>query len=311
MVDQQTAIFLRSTHREPSQGDLDQAVGQATRVRVSELVFRDGVGRFELRFDICEPAKVRAFQAALRIEPTDAHLMSSPTHQIECFTGESLIARIDMVATYVLRWPDRWQADAAIVNADAVADFFASQGDHTVRQALDESRGRATTQARQRAIWEQSWTAATPQGLSPFMAELEAERYASVHTIRDRAIGALAQTHETRDAQILALLRWYGHSLGPWSGYPIAETVPEYLLEAFGNDAVIGAIQRDDLSRHQLEGAARFLCRGVHPQHRPRRRTRIPPEVRQRLWSHLESSGDTSKLLRAKRFLTPDDHSSS
>jgi hypothetical protein len=133
---------------------------------------------------------------------------------------------------------------------------------------------------------------------------LSSQRYAPDTSERDRALRILATAYPSTDLQIVALFGWYGHSLGPWSGYPSDEVVPEYLLEAFSHDEVLAAVRRASLTASQLEGAARFFCRWSYDPVRKKKANPplLPADVRQKLWAYVKSTGDEDKIRQAQRI---------
>jgi hypothetical protein len=151
--------------------------------------------------------------------------------------------------------------------------------------------------------WARSWEAATPAGLGPLVDGLLWERFAPESPARDRALRVLAETHPTAEAQVLALLGWLGHGMGPWDGFTASEEVPVYLLEALPRDAVIAAVRRGGLTVNQLERAARFVCRWVPGRGWRKKRATVPEDVRETLWTHVRSTGDAQKIEQARRVL--------
>ena len=95
--------------------------------------------------------------------------------------------------------------------------------------------------------------------------------------------------------------------VGPFSGtmewIPFAEEAPVALLETFSHEDAVGAVQRNNLTVHQKEGAARFFCRWIHAQRRQVERPEIPSEVRALLWAYVQSTRDEDKIERATRVL--------
>jgi hypothetical protein len=308
MVDQQTAAFLRSDLSDPSQDVLDSVLARTIMVTLKELVFHEGRGTFQDVLKITSPEAVARLRSVLRLraEPM-GHLMTHESHQLECHAGKESLATILLIGPSVVRWPNRWKSDAVFADSDAVAAFFLSEGYARFREQLDEARVKAERRMREVAAWAHTWNAATPDGLADLVPELSFERYAPTSPSRDQALRALAVAYPSTDAQILALFRWYGHSRGPWSGYPSEESVPEYLLEAFPHDRVAAVAGRADLTENQLEGAARFLCHRVYDpvRKRPRKRQAIPAHVRERLWTYMKSTADADKIRRAEGILGP------
>jgi hypothetical protein len=112
----------------------------------------------------------------------------------------------------------------------------------------------------------------------------------------------LKSHYPTELSRILVLFGWFGHASSRWSGFPSEEQVPECLLEMFADESILKAAS-GELTPEQTEGAARFLCRWVHPSRRKADRVDLPPDLRHRLWAHVQASGDADKIARAKRFL--------
>lgn len=305
MIDQQTASFLRSSAPEPSQAVLDALLDRTDGVILKELVVREKIGNWEPVLEITSPAHLASLRSALRINPTQGHLMSAPSHALECRASDNSVVTLELVGLFVLRWPGRWKSDATLAEPDALADFFSSLGYRRLREDLDKRRVDAERRARENKTWARSWNAATPAGLAGVVESLSHERYALEAPERDRALRILATVYPSIEEQILALFGWYAHSLGPWSGFPSEEVVPEYLLEAFSQDAVVAAARRSDLTANQLEGAARFFCRWAYDPVRKKKvkLPSLPADVRQKLWAYVTSTGDQNKIQRAQRIL--------
>jgi len=303
MMDQQTASFLRSKLAGPSQGDLVDLLKRTNRVKVSELVFRDRTGTFEPVFELTSAEDLAGFSTVLHVRPESrGHLMSAESHRIQCFSGEHDLATLYLVGTRILRWPARWRSDAVLSAPDALADFFLAQGCPTLRTSLDQAREKAAKLLVDDATWKRTWEAAIPAGLLPLVGQLEHDSFAPISAARDRAMQALACEFPEPELQALALLRWYGHSLGRWSGFPSSEKVPELLLEMIPHEVLIAALRRDDLTVQQKEGAARFLC-WISWKLRSKKVPEIPGDIRKRLWAYVESTKDQDKIERASRVL--------
>jgi hypothetical protein len=304
MVDQTTAAFVRSALPEPRQRDLDRVLERTTSVGVSELVFRNGKGTFQPVLTAAAGDALAELAASLRIVPESfGHLMSVESHRLECFAGEQLLCTILLVGPSVLRWPDRWKSDAPLAEPEALADYFAARGYPNFRDELRRQEEAVQVHERRAAKWSSTWDPATPAGLSALVADLQHEHYAERSPAREKALRILAEDYPSVEAQVLSLLRWFGHALGPWSGYPSEESAPESLLEALPHEAIVRVVRDADLSPQQLDGAARFLCRWAHPTRRKRRQAKLPAEVRAKLWAYVLSTGDEDKIHRARKVL--------
>jgi hypothetical protein len=303
MIDQLTVSFLRSKLGDPIPDDLEDLLKRTTCIRVSELIVREGRGRFEPVLEFSSAADLAEFRNVLRVRSESrGHLMAMESHHIECLSGEHLLATLQLVGPGVLRWPDRWQSDAALVDQDALADFFKSHGYPQLRSTLDQAREQAARREVDVAAWRRTWEAAAPAGLLPLVEELDHNCYAPTSPGRDKALQILSNQDPTPEAQALTLFRWFGHSLGPWSGFPSSEMAPKSLLEMLPHEVLIAALRRDDLTVQQKEGAARFFC-WVSWERRSKNVPEIPADIRQRLWEYVQATGNEDKIRQASRVL--------
>lgn len=303
VIDQQTVAFLRSNAPQPAQSILDELVDRSTRVRISELVIHGNRGIFEPILEISAPEDRAALRSALRIEASEGHLMSFEDRRLEFFAGEHSLATLGLIGAYVLRWSNCWKTDAHLLDSDAIAEFFADRGCPELREELRRDRELDDGQAREAEQWQTSWNASMPSGLADLVQSLSEETEVPDAPSRRRALQILADCYPTTEARILALLAWFGHGLGRWSGFPSEECAPESLLETFDDADVLAAASHGGLSAQQLEGAARFFCRWIPPAKRRRHRLEIPRDLRQRLWAHVQRSGEVDKVARARPFL--------
>src|SRR5579872_3379276 len=70
---------------------------------------------------------------------------------------------------------------------------------------------------------------------------------------------ALEAAYPDAQRRVLALLEWYGHGAGPWSGYPIYEGVPEALLLTMPVELLVQTAESRNLTLPQTEGTARLF----------------------------------------------------
>ena len=118
-------------------------------------------------------------------------------------------------------------------------------------------------------------------------------------------LAVLAQNVESLNERILKLLAWLGHGNGPWSGFPSEEAAPVHLLGGFSAKELAGAMQSRELSRQELEGAARFVAWWFPPQQREAHQKFIAEIAGSLLWqaleTHVKASGDGDKIARFKK----------
>jgi hypothetical protein len=294
MADQATAAFLRCQLPDPAQVSVDALLSKTDSITLCELVVRDRKGTFEPVVVIESPEKMAEFRAIFRISSAGGHLMTFHEHEIRCFAGDKLMDTLALVRPSVLRWNKQWKSDATIEDPDALANFFARLGYKNLRDEIDRSRDELARHERRYEQWRRTWEAAMPAGLGALVEDLCHEQNSSKSEVRQKALRILSKAFPSREAQVLALFQWYGHSLGPWSGYPSSEAAPEYLLDTFEHQEIIYAALRPDLSVNQIEGAARFFARQKNPD--------IPAELRRKLTEYVQSTGDTDKIQRAARL---------
>jgi hypothetical protein len=308
MVDQLTVAYLRSQHAQPSKADLDQLIAKTTRVQIMEMVFDGHTGRFQPRLEFTSRDDLSGLGVCLAIEENSSgHLMMIGELLLEFYHVGLLIARVEIVGTGLLRWPDRWKEDAPLTDPIILADFLKSRGYAKLRESIDRDEIEASARIAADAAWLATWEPAIPAGLGPLVDELLHEIYAEEPRTRPRAMALLKAQYPSDDKQILALFAWLGHGSGPWSGFPWSEAVPEFLLECFATADLLHALENQALSRQHLEGAARFISRWVSKPHRQVHqdlvnRFRISP-IRQPILEYVQSTGDPSRITAVARIL--------
>jgi hypothetical protein len=308
MVDQLTLAYLRSPHSSPSQTDLDQLFANTTRVEIMELVFEHNVGSFKPRLEFTSRDDLSALRRRLEIDarPT-GHLMTIGDVILAFYQAGHLVARVEIVGYALLRWPDRWKDDGALADPNLLADFLESRGFAKLRQSIDQRAKQTVALAAAHAAWLATWETATPAGLAPLTEDLSREIHAPVSKTRERAMALLAAHYPSIDHQILALLAWYGHGCGPWSGHPVLECAPESLLECFSAEQLVHALENHTLSRQHLEGAARFISRWVPEPGRKVQKNLIDrfrkSAARQQVLNYIQASKDPVKVQAMARIL--------
>ena len=113
----------------------------------------------------------------------------------------------------------------------------------------------------------------------------------------------LEAEHPEPESRIMALLKWYGSGMGPWSGFPSYEIVAERLLLEFPTEQLVIALTRHPLTPAHLEGAARYLCGYQFNMYRPGEAQQIPQELKERLLTHSLTSTDEDRIRRAEAAL--------
>ena len=140
------------------------------------------------------------------------------------------------------------------------------------------------------------WREATPHSLrsievgnSPIVGDDVIARLAT----------ALTEERPQINERLLVLLGWFGSGAGPWSGFPSYEDIPEKLLLMYSTEDLLGALDSAELSKAQLEGAARLFAGWDFSQQRPTDRNKLSKAWRGRLLAQALASQDKDKRERA------------
>jgi hypothetical protein len=142
------------------------------------------------------------------------------------------------------------------------------------------------------------WREATPQS----MRNIEVGEGPVVgNDVIARMSAALAQEQPQINERLLVLLGWFGSGAGPWSGFPAYEEVPEKLLLQYSTEDLLGALESSDLSKAQLEGAARLFAGWNFGQQRPTDRNKLSKALKGRLLAQALRSADADKRDRSMR----------
>jgi hypothetical protein len=318
VVDAPTLQYATSRAPQPTQAALDMLFDEVVRARVLEggMVGGKALGE-EVLLELVDPTEVGELRAKLMILDGPAgHCMchGGPSLELLAAGGKSL-AVLGLHHGRSIRWA-AWKDDAELLDGNSLLEWLASRG---VEGPLAEHRETERQQELQRAAL-QRWNAALPAGLNT-ISRADWQRMARAEDL-SAALEALWKAYPQRSDAVLAMFAWFGSGLGPWSGFPVYEQVAERLLGRVAVDALVGALENDQVSATQLEGAARFFAgnlfaaagpkpmsltsifssAGLHvsvPKHSGGPAA-IPVALRQRLLAHCLASDDTDKRSRAQ-----------
>jgi hypothetical protein len=261
MVDQQTLAFLRSPNGPAIQNDLDALFATATRVQYLETVWQDRTGSFQPRLVFSDAGTLADLRNAMAIrEGFDGHLMSIGECRMDFFAGDECVAKIEILGA-LLRWSKRWKSDAPLLDPGALASMLKANGRPNLSEMFEREKPGELERQTAHEKWIATWQPAIPPGLEPFIEALSQETYSPEPGNRPTALEILAAQFPLIDEQIRKLFACFGHCNGPWSGCPMVEMAPAFLLQSFTTDQLLHALRSQDLSHQHLQGAARFLCR--------------------------------------------------
>ena len=285
--------------RSPSRAQWSELLSRLRRVRVfdtgtadGELVRWQGQGEPTLLLDLRDPEGLQQLREALDIveDPkTFGRCLCLGGPALELLgDGEDVLALLGLHHGHSIRW-DRWKYDAVLQDGPKLLRWLSDRG---IPGPLEEFE---TNQRRQASFQEHAkrWQEAAPDGLEPLHRQL-LEDPENLAPVRE----ALEARFPSSQERILELLRWFGSGMGPWSGYPSYESLPENLLSE-SLDTFLPTVETQSLGSAHLEGAARFLA-ALRPTRRRRRVVgKLSPALRERLLAHCLQSPDLDKVRRA------------
>jgi hypothetical protein len=175
-----------------------------------------------------------------------------------------------------------------LVRPEAVMDWLSARGMTFVREEYDEDERRGVESQKQQA----TWLAALPASLKPFADEMR-QSGASSHPAWTAAVEA---EFPDRVQRARAMLELFGSGVGPWSGYPSSEGVPQQLLLGEPLDVLFAAIG-DEPSDRVCEGAARLFASWDFRKRTRELRSTISDELRLRLLVHVGTDPDKLRAL--------------
>ncbi len=184
-----------------------------------------------------------------------------------------------------------WSTDVPIVDIESFLKWFDERKISGPRDEY-ESNVRA---ARESAEMEARWLNGMPESLKRFWHHPRADH----SDVSDHRV-ALAGEIPNQEARILALFKWFGSGMGPWSRSPVWEVQPELLLFDYSTDDLLAALNQKELTNLQLEGAARLFAGWEFSKRRPNDLAKLGPALKETLLKHSLESNNEDKKLRAK-----------
>ena len=292
------AALLFATQRPDSRVEPEQlrnAILKADRIVVLQSPRQ---GSREL-FSSTTRADIESFAAAIKVvkPKTRFHCMCDGTPAIQLFNGEELVVSITSHHGRSVRC-SLWQSDAVLEDTETWLNWFDDRGIRGPRVEFEELEALAAKHGRQRA----NWLAAKPKGLT-------ARQVLSVSIFGDADTrplqAALSKAYPNESERIRALLQWYGAGAGPWSGFPLYESLAEQLLFGFDTQTIVAAISGKGTTRRQLVGAARLICGYTFSVRRQADLEGIPADIKAILWDSVKETTDEDILSRARHALKP------
>jgi hypothetical protein len=230
---------------------------------------------------------------ATAIAELEAALATSPSNGAYCMCIGTLIfdmeggKEITLHHGISLRWKDS-HGNHMLVRPDAVMDWLSARGMTFVREEYEEDERRRVESQKQEA----QWLAALPASLKPFIDEMRQSGAGA----RPAWTAAVEAEFPDRVQRARAMLELFGSGVGPWSGYPSWEQVPQQLVLEEPFDVLFAAIG-DDPNDRVCEGAARLFASWHFRKRKRELRSKISDELRLRLLVHVGTDPDKLRAV--------------
>ncbi|WP_029631821.1 hypothetical protein [Zavarzinella formosa] len=186
-----------------------------------------------------------------------------------------------------------WASDAALTDSEPLLKWFDDRKIPGPRKEFD-----LDVKLRKQADADKKrWLAAMPPSLKPHWEAATRSFTPDLEPMQK----ALAEQVKDKKARILALAAWFGSGAGPWSGYPVYESVAGKLLLGYSTAELLEAVKGRDLSKPEMEGVARLFGGWDFSQQRPDDLALVPAELKAKLLKHSMETDDEDKRGRARR----------
>ncbi len=302
--------------RNPSQRSLDILFEKVTRIRIlAEGVSQGKALGDELLLEETNLQAILALRACLAIveDPRSfGHCMCLGDQALELYSGSRLLATIGLHHGRSIRW-EAWKYDALLVDGQCLLDWMAERGVIGPLQAYQEAQRQEAIQRQALTRWQQAMPVclypfaeqmlASTGGMATFIPHVHQGQPGKIEAVTGKLgplLNAMATEYPDIEVRILELFQWYGSGLGPWTGFPAYESIPEGLLLAFPLDQLLLALSQPELKPAHLEGAARFFAGHYFTRYRSTEIQNIPQELKQRLLEHSLASQDEDRIQRAR-----------
>lgn len=285
--------------QDPDVAALLSAIGNADRVAV---LYENGATEAEHQIYVStNPEDIEALRKSISIVSPQGWFRCGcePTTVIRLFKRNKDIGEIDLFGGTIIRFTN-WSSDAEISNTAEWFEWLDRRGIKTPREELDQG----VAEGRKNRAAEERWMKAMPSSLVPLWPSVSKEIPVGESETAPFD-SALSKQFPDKDARILILMAWFGNGMGPWSGFPVYETVPEQMLLRYSTPELIAAASSRTPNEDETEGAARLFAGWHFNQSRPQDNALLPAEFKRHLLEHSLKSTDGDKRIRAEDWLSP------
>lgn len=289
------AVSDQKEERPVNPSRLAALIKEADRIVVTESPMQDATTLFESS----EREHLDDLSAALVVTKPDEwfHCMCIGSPALYLYRDDELLVQITNHHGQSVRC-SLWDSDAPIANIENWLKWFDKRKIDGPRREVEEMR---ESQEQGEREWKR-WIAAMPKGLEPVWQD-SLGQFGDVNT--EPLVKALSESIPKKQNQILALLQWFGSGAGPWSGFPSHESAAEELLLEYQIAEVVSAVENNNLTAEQVEGAARLFGGWGFSQKHPKGLEQVPADIKRSLWNHVKDTKDEDKLGRATRAFKP------
>jgi len=278
---------------------LQKVIGEADRVAVYSM---NGFDIRQKLYSSDNPVDLASLKASISFEEPVQWFQSAclPSTIIRLFRKNKMIGELGLICGDIARF-SQWSSDARITNPEPLFEWLDSRGITTPRIEFERERA----QDEKSRADEERWMKAMPSSIVPLWPNVRPDVFYK-YDVRPLE-GPLAKEFPDKRTRILKLMAWYGSGAGPWSGFPIYETVPEQMLLEYSTPELVDALTGTTLSEQEAEGAARLLAGWDFNRTRPNDNALIPVDLKHRLLKHSLKSTKEDTIKRAKHAFATND----
>ncbi|MEJ7847060.1 MAG: hypothetical protein WKF92_03110 [Pyrinomonadaceae bacterium] len=185
-----------------------------------------------------------------------------------------------------------WSGNVTIADSEKWLKWFDSRGMPQVRKEHTDTEFANKKYSEEEA----RWYSAMPKGLKDSYEEQRDRRgIPGVYELGPMNT-LLVKEYPEKDERIRSLLHWYGSGSEGWSSRYDYEVIAEKLLFQYKTVEIVKALDLQNSTETQIEGAARLFVGWDFYKTRPKDFNLIPKELRKRLLNHAHRSRDEAKI---------------
>ncbi|MBO9562844.1 MAG: hypothetical protein J7621_08730 [Niastella sp.] len=282
----------------PTNADLEKLFGVVDKVVIKDGgVFSGKALTGKVLLNIVDQDKIQRLQTLLElVEPTESfYCLCLGDYAIELISDDSIKVTIGFHHGVSIRY-DQWNGDAPLARNEELLEFLAALGLTSPLEGWLESKRRNEVHQ----VAERDWFHNAPKCFHKYKEYMNGFGGDYLSAL----IEELNVEIPERETQVITLLQTYGRSENLWSGYPVYEEVPKYILQTFSIQEIISVYLNTDRNYKTRRGLGRFLCDFNVKKNRRKHIKHIPQEVindLQKCFEHLDNKGGIHEVARLNR----------